>query len=105
MYAKVFNRFVISGGRILKVLIVNENTLVSQAMRAILESHDFEVSLCAYALQARGEQLGTAASGRPDVALVDIRVPDSGGIEARMDSTCSRWSGGRVEPKRASRAT
>jgi DNA-binding NarL/FixJ family response regulator len=66
----------------LKVLIVNENTLVSQAMRAILESHDFEVSLSAYALQARGEQPGTPASGRPDVALVDIRVPDSGGIEA-----------------------
>jgi DNA-binding NarL/FixJ family response regulator len=66
----------------LKVLIVNENTLVSQAMRSVLESHDFEVSLCAYALQARGEQPGTPASGRPDVALVDIRVPDSGGIEA-----------------------
>jgi DNA-binding NarL/FixJ family response regulator len=66
----------------LKVLIVNENTLVSQAMRAVLESHDFEVSLCAYALQARGEQPGTPASGRPDVALVDIRVPDSGGLEA-----------------------
>ena len=66
----------------MKVLIVNENTLVSQAMRAILESHDFEVSLSAYTLQARGEQPGTPASGRPDVALVDIRVPDSGGIEA-----------------------
>jgi two-component system, NarL family, nitrate/nitrite response regulator NarL len=66
----------------LKVLIVNENTLVSQAMRAVLESHDFEVSLCAYTPQVRGEQPGTGASGRPDVALVDIRVPDSGGIEA-----------------------
>jgi len=66
----------------LKVLIVNENTLVSQAMRAVLESHDFEVSLCAYTPQARGEEPGTVASGRPDVALVDIRVPDSGGIEA-----------------------
>ena len=82
MYARVLNSFVISGGRILKVLIVNENTLVSQAMRAVLESHDFEVSLCAYALQARSGQPGTPASGRPDVALVDIRVPDSGGIEA-----------------------
>jgi len=66
----------------LKVLIVNENTLVSQAMRAVLESHDFEVSLCAYTPQVRGEQPGAGASGRPDVALVDIRVPDSGGIEA-----------------------
>lgn len=66
----------------MKVLIVNENTLVSQAMRSVLESHDFEVSLCAYALHVRGEQPGTPASGRPDVALVDIRVPDSGGIEA-----------------------
>ena len=66
----------------MKVLIVNQNALVSQAMRAILESHDFEVSLSAYALQARAEQPGIPAPGRPDVALVDIRVPDSGGIEA-----------------------
>jgi DNA-binding NarL/FixJ family response regulator len=66
----------------LKVLIVNENTLVSQAMRSVLESHDFEVSLCAYTPHARGEQPETGVSGRPDVALVDIRVPDSGGIEA-----------------------
>lgn len=71
-----------SWGGILKVLIVNENALVSQAMRAILESHDFEVSLCAYAPQTRPEQPGIPAHGRPDVALVDIRVPDSGGIEA-----------------------
>jgi two-component system nitrate/nitrite response regulator NarL len=69
-------------GGTLKVLIVNENALVSQAMRAILESHDFEVSLSAYALQARAEQPGIPAHSRPDVALVDIRVPDSGGIEA-----------------------
>ncbi len=73
---------VFSWGKFLKVLIVNENALVSQAMRAILESHDFEVSLSAYALQARAEQPGIPAPGRPDVALVDIRVPDSGGIEA-----------------------
>ncbi len=72
----------ISWGGILKVLIVNENALVSQAMRAILESHDFEVSLCAYALQTRAEQPDIPAHARPDVALVDIRVPDSGGIEA-----------------------
>ena len=65
----------------MRVLIVNENALVSQAMRAILESHDFEVSLCAYVLQAH-EQAGTPASSRPDVALVDVRVPESGGIEA-----------------------
>ena len=65
----------------LKVLIVNENALVSQAMRAILQSHDFEVSLCAYALQARPEP-DIPTPGCPDVALVDIRVPDSGGIEA-----------------------
>ncbi|TMK47794.1 MAG: response regulator transcription factor [Actinobacteria bacterium] len=73
---------VFSWGKFLKVLIVNQNALVSQAMRAILESHDFEVSLSAYALQARAEQPGIPAPGRPDVALVDIRVPDSGGIEA-----------------------
>jgi DNA-binding NarL/FixJ family response regulator len=66
----------------LKVLIVNENALVSQAIRAILESHHFEVSLSAYTLQSHRQQPGLPASGRPDVALVDIRVPDSGGIEA-----------------------
>ena len=66
----------------MKVLIVNENALVSQAMRAILESHDFEVSLSPYALHTRAEQPGIPAHARPDVALVDIRVPDSGGIEA-----------------------
>src|SRR6267378_2220212 len=75
-------RVISLGGEFLKVLIVNENALISQAMRAILESHNFEVSLCAYALQARAEQPGLPAHGRPDVALVDIRVPDSGGIEA-----------------------
>src|SRR5438132_13054455 len=74
-------RVIFLGGN-LKVLIVNENALVSQAMRAILESHDFEVSLCAYALQTRAEQPDIPAHARPDVALVDIRVPDSGGIEA-----------------------
>ena len=73
-------RVIFLGGN-LKVLIVNENALVSQAMRAILQSHDFEVSLCAYALQARPEP-DIPTPGCPDVALVDIRVPDSGGIEA-----------------------
>ena len=73
-------RVIFLGGN-LKVLIVNENALVSQAMRAVLQSHDFEVSLCAYALQARPEP-DIPTPGCPDVALVDIRVPDSGGIEA-----------------------
>src|SRR5205807_5938953 len=71
-----------SWGKFLKVLHVSANALVSQAMRAILESHGFEVSLSADAVPARVEQPGIPAPGRPDVALVDIRVPDSGGIEA-----------------------
>ncbi len=66
----------------MKILIVNENTLVSQAMRCILELHDFEVTLRRYAGAGQSEQASSGIAGRPDVALVDIRVPDSGGIEA-----------------------
>lgn len=64
----------------MKVLIVNENILVSQAMRSILESHDFEVMLCRYTGTNQGGSMGIGPN--PDVALVDIRVPDAGGIEA-----------------------
>src|SRR5437764_14238031 len=74
-------RVIFLGGN-LRVLIVNENALVSQAMRAILESHDFEVSVSPHGHTRRSSTGERSLQAAPDVALVDIRVPPSGGIEA-----------------------
>src|SRR5437763_1475058 len=51
-------------------------------MRAILESHDFEVSVSPHGHTRRSSTGERSLQAAPDVALVDIRVPPSGGIEA-----------------------
>ena len=68
-------------GANVKVLIVNDNALVSQAIRSILESHNFEVSLWRSVGRESNDQGGSPAPTWPDVALVDIRLPDGHGIE------------------------
>ncbi len=64
----------------MKVLIVDDHEVVRVGLRALLEKQD--------GLQIIGEA-GTAAeavdmalSSKPDVVLMDVRLPDESGVEA-----------------------
>ena len=71
-----------SAGHVIRVLIADDDDEVLHAMTALLTSHPaFEV-------------VGTAANGRdavdrgratrPDVALIDVRMPEGGGVRAAL---------------------
>ncbi len=67
----------------IRVLLVDDHTLMRQGTRALLsEADDIEI----VAESERGEEaLTLAREHRPDVVILDIRLPDLGGVEvARM---------------------
>ncbi len=59
------------------VLIVDDETILTAHLKTLLERKGYEVSCAASAKQARAlmEQID------PDVALIDLRLPDADGIE------------------------
>jgi len=68
---------------VIRVLLVDDHTLMRQGTRALLsEADDIEI----VAESERGEEaLTLAREHRPDVVILDIRLPDLGGVEvARM---------------------
>lgn len=60
------------------VLIVEDNALVSSAMRILLEASGHTVSEAATVAQALA--MVQAASDPPDVALLDLTLPDGDGL-------------------------
>jgi two-component system NarL family response regulator len=61
------------------VLLVDDNRLMLEGLRSLLEAHDIEVVGTA----ADGlESVDLACTLRPDVILMDIRMPGCNGLEA-----------------------
>lgn len=62
-----------------RVLIVDDHSIVREGLRSMLESHpDFEV----VGEAADGAQaLALYRSLRPDMAIIDLRIPSTGGID------------------------
>lgn len=61
------------------VLLVDDHMLVRQGIRAILEEAD-GIDVVGEAAAA-GKALGLVGMKRPDVAILDLQMPDSGGAE------------------------
>jgi two-component system response regulator NreC len=69
----------VSGGRLLRVLIADDHTLVRESLVALLEASG-GVSVIAQAADGI-EALALAAQLHPDVAIVDLSMPRLGGLE------------------------
>jgi two-component system nitrate/nitrite response regulator NarL len=64
----------------MRVLIVDDHKLFAEAIRSALSSGGKGMDIIAVAGTAR-EGLEAAKKGRPDVALVDLGLPDGNGIQ------------------------
>jgi AmiR/NasT family two-component response regulator len=64
---------------VVRILVAEDETIIRLDLRKMLEEAGFEV--CA---EARGgnEAVTLAASERPDLAILDVKMPDLDGIEA-----------------------
>ena len=71
----------------LRVLIGEDETIIRAHLRGLLEDHGFEV--CAEARNGR-EAVDLARQFAPDVAILDIRMPELDGIEACRRITAER---------------
>ncbi len=58
-----------------KVLIVDDEANIGRSLKLILEREGYGVSTCLSAGEAR------AISQRPDVYMIDVRLPDGSGID------------------------
>src|SRR6266511_3479204 len=69
----------ITGGAPLRILVAEDETIIRLDLRALLERAGFEV--CAEARDGE-EAVALARSERPDVAVLDVKMPKLDGIEA-----------------------
>src|SRR5690242_18448912 len=63
----------------MRVLVAEDETIIRLDLRALLERHGYEV--CAEARDGE-EAVALARSERPDVAIMDVKMPKLDGIEA-----------------------
>jgi two-component system, response regulator PdtaR len=63
----------------MRVLVAEDETIIRLDLRALLERHGFEV--CGEARDGE-EAVALARSERPDVAIMDVKMPKLDGIEA-----------------------
>ena len=70
-----------------KILVVDDEPSIRRLLRGYLEAESFAVSEAA----TGSEALALVRSGRPDVVLLDVRLPDLGGIEVLREMCSSCW--------------
>jgi DNA-binding NarL/FixJ family response regulator len=66
--------------RVIRILTVDDHQLLREGIAAVLEGHE-DMSLVGQAGNGR-EAIESFRSLRPDVTLMDLRMPDMSGIEA-----------------------
>jgi len=64
-----------------RVLLVEDSVLISSALRILLESNDYEVTVAGTAAEA----LDAASTMHPDVMLLDLTLPDGDGLSVLTD--------------------
>jgi DNA-binding response OmpR family regulator len=64
-----------------RVLVVEDSVLISSALRILLESNDYEVTVAGTAAEA----LDAASTILPDVMLLDLTLPDGDGLSVLTD--------------------
>jgi len=64
----------------LKVMLVDDHEIVRQGLRALLEAED-DIEIVTEASNGR-EAVDMAKSYRPNVVIMDVRMPDMNGVEA-----------------------
>lgn len=67
------------GAHMIRVCVVDDQTLVRQGIRGLLELVD-DIEVVAEACDGE-EALGAIRRARPDVVLLDVRMPRRGGVE------------------------
>ncbi|WP_428911572.1 response regulator [Niallia sp. Krafla_26] len=63
----------------IRVMLVDDHTIVRKGLRLILELHD-RIEVCGEAASLK-ETIEMITVGRPDVILLDFKLPDGDGIE------------------------
>ena len=71
-----------------RVLVVEDSLLISSALRIVLESSGYEVTIARTAVEA----LDAASATRPDVMLLDLTLPDGDGLSVLNDLAPRRAS-------------
>jgi DNA-binding NarL/FixJ family response regulator len=67
----------------IRVLVVDDSPLVREGIRAVLESYGREAGLTVVGEAASvAEAITRTAKDKPDLVLMDIRLPDGSGLEA-----------------------
>ena len=69
--------------RVIKVFLLDDHEVVRRGIRELLEAED-DLEVVGEAGTA-AEALDRIASSRPDVAVLDVRVPDGSGVEVCRD--------------------
>jgi two-component system, NarL family, response regulator DevR len=64
----------------LRIMLVDDHEVVRQGLRALLEAED-DLDVIAEAGDG-GQAIDTARIHEPDVVVMDVRMPDMGGVEA-----------------------
>jgi DNA-binding NarL/FixJ family response regulator len=70
----------VSSAKSLRILLADDHDLVRRGLRALLESHP-GWSICAEAQTGR-EAVTKAEEERPDIAILDVTMPELNGVEA-----------------------
>jgi DNA-binding NarL/FixJ family response regulator len=79
---------------VIRVLVADDQALVRGGFRMILESHD-DIEVCGEAADG-AEAVTLALEKRPDVVLMDVRMPTMDGVEATRRLLSSRGVTSRV---------
>lgn len=78
---------------VIRVLIVDDHTIVQQGLAAIIDE-DSDMTVIGHAKNGI-EAIELFRQGRPDVTLMDLRMPSMGGVEA-ITAICAEFSTARI---------